>query len=158
MLGIEARRSHRALEIKAEPFLDPQALQFRGTLGKIEEQHEIEHDRRRQNRVAAQEIDLDLHGIAEPSEDIDVIPTFFVITAWRVIVNADLVCEVPVQVGVKLGLQDVLQHRKLGLFLGLERARILQHFAVPVAQDVRREPTRQSQHAGFKPWRQDGLD
>ena len=79
-------------------------------LRQIEEQHQIEHDRRRQNRVAAQEIDLDLHRIAQPSEDIDVVPTFFVIAARRVIVDADLVVNLPVQLGIKLRLQNVLEH------------------------------------------------
>ena len=109
---------------------------------KIDQQHQVEHNRRRQNRVAAQEVDFDLHRIAQPSEDIDVVPTLFVITAWRIIVNANLVENIAVQLGIKLGLQNVLQHAQLRLFLGLERPRIVEHFAVAIAQNVGRDTIR----------------
>ena len=75
--------------------------------------------------VAAQEIDLDLHGVAEPSEDVDVVPTLFVISARRVVVDADLVAEVAVKLGVQLRLQDLLQHTQFRLFLGAETSQRL---------------------------------
>src|SRR5207244_6594132 len=85
MFWIQPRRSHGRLKVKAQPFLDANVLQFRSPLCQVEEQDQIENDRCRQNRVTAEKIDLDLHGIAEPAEDIDIVPTFFVITAWRII-------------------------------------------------------------------------
>ena len=80
----------------------------------------VERQRSGEDRVTAQEIDLDLHGVTEPAEDIDVVPTLFVVTAGRVVVDADLVVNIFVEVGVKLGLKDVLQHAELRDFLGLE--------------------------------------
>src|ERR1700675_4247471 len=109
MLRIQARRRHRRLEVEAQPFLNPEAAQLRSALREVEEEHQVEHDRRRENRVAAQEVHLDLHRISEPSEDIDVVPTFFVITTRRVIVNANFVENIAVELGIQSRLQNVLQ-------------------------------------------------
>ena len=110
MLGIQARGRHRRLEVEAQPLLNARVLQLRRALGEVQKQHQVEHNRRRENRVAAQEIDLDLHRIAEPAEDVDVIPALFVITARRVIVDAHLVIDILVKIGVELGLQNVFEH------------------------------------------------
>jgi len=75
VLGIKLGRAHGRLEIKAESLLNaahPRAL------GEIEKEHKVENDGRGENRVAAKEVDLDLHRIAEPAEDVDVIPALFV--------------------------------------------------------------------------------
>ena len=115
-------------------------------LREVEEQYEIQHDRRRQNRIAAQEIDLDLHRIAEPSEDVDIVPTLFVITTRRVIVNANLMKDIcRTSLGIQLGLQDVVEYAQLRFFLGLERSRIVEHFAVAVAENVGRVPAAHAQ-------------
>ena len=82
-----------------------------GALRQIHEQHQVQHQRRRQNRIAAQEIDLDLHRVAQPPEDVDVVPAFFGVAARRIILDPDLVVELLVQVRVKVPLQDVLQRR-----------------------------------------------
>src|SRR5256885_17165521 len=136
MFWIQPRRSHGRLKVKAYPFLDANVLQFGSSLRQVEEQDQIENDRRRQNRVTAEKIDLDLHGIAEPAEDIDIVPTFFVITAWRIIINADLVENIAVQLGVKPRLQNVFQHAKFRFFLGLKRARTVTHLAIAIAKNV----------------------
>src|SRR5205823_6150361 len=68
VLGVNLGSVHRSLEIKRQPFLNaahPRALR------QIHKQNDIEDQRRRQDRIPAQEIDLDLHRIAEPSENID---------------------------------------------------------------------------------------
>src|ERR1022692_3917828 len=78
MLGIQSGRRHRRFEVEAQPLLDADTAQLRRTLCQVEEEHQIEHDGRSQDGIAAQEIDLDLHRIAEPSEDIDAVPTLFV--------------------------------------------------------------------------------
>ena len=88
----------------------PSPRRLRAALRQIEEQHQVEHDRRGENRIAAEEIDFDLHRIAEPSEDVDVVPAFFVIAARRVIVDANLVVHVSVKLGIELRLQNVLEH------------------------------------------------
>ena len=74
---------------------------------------QVENERRGQDRVAAEKIDLDLHLVAEPAEDIDVVPAFFVVAARRIVVDADDVRKVFVEVGINLGLKNVLEHRQL---------------------------------------------
>src|SRR5215472_9324143 len=91
VLGIQSRRSHGRLQIEAQPFLDAESLEFPAALGQVEEQHQVQHDGRGQDRIATEKVDLDLHRIAQPAEDVNVVPTLFVITTRRVIVNADLV-------------------------------------------------------------------
>src|SRR3981081_2351036 len=81
VLGVDLRRVHRRLEVEREPLLDALHL---GPLRQIEEERDVEHERRRKNAVAAQEVDLQLHRIAEPSEDVDVVPAFLVVAARRV--------------------------------------------------------------------------
>src|SRR5215472_12017621 len=132
MLWVEAGNGHRRLEVEAQPFLNANRLQLRTAPRQIEEQHQVEHNRSRQNGIATKKIDLDLHRIAQPSENVDVVPTFFVITARRVIVDADLMGEFAVQLGIELGLKDVFKYGKLRLLFGLERPRIIQHFAVTI--------------------------
>src|SRR5436189_6368542 len=78
VLGVQAGGELRALEVEREPFLN--ARQSRPA-GEIKEQCQIEHDRGREDRVAAQEVDLDLHRIAQPSEDVDVVPPFLIVAA-----------------------------------------------------------------------------
>src|SRR5215510_13426021 len=53
------------LEIKRQPFLRT-AEAF--ALGQVHEQDQVEQQRSRQNAVATEEIDLQLHRIAEPAE------------------------------------------------------------------------------------------
>src|SRR5438128_11710068 len=120
MLGIKPRHGHRRFEVKTQPLLNADSAQLRSSLGQIEEQQQIEHNWRGKDRIPAEEIYFDLHGIAEPSEDVYVVPAFFVVTARRIVVNADLVRELAVELRVKVRLQNVLEHRQLGFFLGLE--------------------------------------
>src|SRR4029077_7758695 len=87
MLRIEAWSGHRGLEIEAEPLLD--AL-HPCTLGEIQEENQVQNDRRGQDRVAAKEIPLDLHWVTEPAKNVDVVPAFLVVAAWRVVVDAHL--------------------------------------------------------------------
>ena len=48
---------------------------------------------------------------------------------------------------IQIRLQNLLEHAQLGLFLRFEGARIFQHFAVAIAQNVGRKPARHPQHA-----------
>src|SRR5258708_3077834 len=113
VLWIQSRRRHRRLEVEAQPFLNPETAQLWRALREIEEEHEVEYDRRRQNRVAAEEVHLDLHRIAEPSEDIDVVPTLLIIAARRVIVDANFVKDIAVKLRIQSRLQNVLQGSEL---------------------------------------------
>jgi hypothetical protein len=84
-------RRHRALVVEREPLLDSL---HPGALRKIREQGQIEHYRRGENGVAAQEVDLDLHWIVHPADDVDVVPAFLVITARRIVVDPNDVGEI----------------------------------------------------------------
>jgi hypothetical protein len=90
VLRIDAGAVLGILEVEAEPLLDAEAAQRRRAGREIHEEAEIERQRSGEDGVAAEEIDLDLHRIAEPAEDVDVVPTLFVITTRRVIVNRTL--------------------------------------------------------------------
>ena len=64
---------------------------------------------------------------------------------------------VAVKLRIQFRLQDLVEHRQLGLFLGLERAGILEHLAVAIAQDVGRKPSRHPEHARLQPRRDQRL-
>jgi hypothetical protein len=154
VLGVESAQVVRALEEEGQPLLD---AVHAAALGQVHQQDQVQDDGGGQDAVAAEEIDLDLHGVAHPAEDVDVVPPFLVVAAGRVVVDPHLVVKVLVQLGVEVRLQDLLQHGQLAGFLGLEGVRIVQHFAVPVAQDVGGEPAGDADEAGLQPGRQDGL-
>src|SRR5579859_3344656 len=101
VLGIKPRRRHGRFEVEREPFLH---AAHAGALRQVQEQHQVEHQRRRQYGIAAQEIDLALHRVAQPAEDVDVIPTLFGVAARRVIVDPDFVIDVLVKVGIEIRL------------------------------------------------------
>ena len=126
-------------------------------LREIEEEREVEDDRRGQDGVAAEEVDFDLHGVAEPAEDVDVVPAFFVVAARRVVVDADFVVDLAVELGIELRLQDVFEHAELRFFLGFEGVGIVEHFAVAIAENVGREPAVEAEHARFEAGREDGF-
>src|SRR6202007_2909269 len=88
VLRVNFRRVHGGLEIKGQPLLD---AAHTGALSKVHEQNDVQHQRRGQNRIPAQEIDLDLHGVAEPPEDVDVVPTLFGVAARRIVLDPHLV-------------------------------------------------------------------
>src|SRR5207237_10477984 len=99
VLRIHRRRVHRALEVERQPFLD--AVHVRA-LREIEEQRNVEDDRRREDAVAAQEVDLQLHRVAEPADEIDVVPSLLVVAARRLVVYPHDVAQVLVQAGISL--------------------------------------------------------
>src|SRR5262245_46190485 len=105
MLGIEFGRALRDLEIEREPLLN---TRHADSLGEIEKQDQIEAQRRGQNAVTAQKVYLDLHRIAEPAENVDIVPALFVVTARRIVVNANLMMKVLVQFGIDVGLKDMV--------------------------------------------------
>ena len=78
------------------------------------------HQGRGQNRIPAEEVDLDLHRIAEPSEDVDVVPALLGVAARRIVIDPHRVIQILVQLRIELRLQDLVEHAQLGLFLALE--------------------------------------
>ena len=120
VLRIELGRVHRRLVVEGQPFLDARHAR---PLREVEKERRVEHDRRRQNAVAAQEVDLQLHRVAEPSDQIDVVPALFVVTARGVVIDPHHVAQVFVELRVELWLKDVVERRLLAFFLRLERLR-----------------------------------
>src|SRR3954471_11721379 len=155
VLRIQVRRVHRALEVERQPFLN--AVHLRA-LRQVEKQGDVEDDGRSEDAVAAQEIDLQLHLVAEPADEIDVVPALFVVAARRIVVDSNDVAKVLVEVGVQLRLQDVVEDRLLAFFLRLERFGIVEHFAVAIAEDVGRIPAFDAEQARLQPGRDDRLD
>src|SRR5688500_10094397 len=98
------------LEVERKPFLD---AFHSGAFCKVHEDRKGECERRGKDGIAAKEIDLDLHLVAEPAKNIDVIPSFFVIAARRIVVDTDDVREIAVEVGVNFGLKDMFENRQL---------------------------------------------
>src|SRR5688572_19302067 len=83
---IETGSSLWRFEVEREPLLHAVQPAARR---EIEDQSEVEHDWRGENGVAAEEVDLDLHRVAERAENVNVVPALVVVTARRVIVDAD---------------------------------------------------------------------
>ncbi len=79
---------HRALEEEAEEALYAEAA---CTLGEVAQKHEVKAERSCKDRVAAEEVDLYLHGIAHPAENVDVVPALLVVVARGIVVDAHLV-------------------------------------------------------------------
>src|SRR5690606_14339243 len=137
VLRVQVGRHHRALEVERQPLLDPAPPRAHG---QVQDQRPVQHARRGEERVLAQEVHLDLHRVAEPTENVQVVRAFLVVPTRRVVVDPHLVVHVPVQLRVEIRLEHVLQHAQLRLFLRLERVRVIQHRTIAVAEDVRAEP------------------
>src|SRR4029077_11532685 len=147
VLGIKLGSAHGRLEVETEPFLD---AAHAGAVGEIEKENKVEDNGRGEDGVAAEKVHFDLHGVAEPTEDVDVVPAFFVIAARRVIVDADLVENLAVKLGIKLRLENVFERAELRFFFGFEGAGVVEDFAVTVAENVGGEPAIDTEHAGLE--------
>ena len=143
------------LEVEGQPFLD--ALHA-GSLGEVEEKSEVKKKGRGENRIAAEKVNLYLHWVAEPTEDVDVVPSLFVVAAGWVVVDPHLVIDVAIELGIELWLEDVLEDAELRLLLGLEALWVVEHLAVAVAEDVRRVPAVEAEHARLQHRREYRLD
>ena len=84
---------HRTLHEETQEVLDTITT---GTGGEVDEQTEVEAQGGCQDGVATEEVDLDLHGIAHPAEDVDIIPTLLVVLSRRIVVDTYLVVIVAV--------------------------------------------------------------
>src|SRR4030095_5312326 len=70
MLRVESCSAHGTLEIETQPFLysaHPAALR------KVEEKYKVKDNRRGEDAISTEEIDFNLHRVAEPTIDIDVV-------------------------------------------------------------------------------------
>src|SRR3569623_1279416 len=154
VLRVQAFLRHRRLPVEAQPLLD---ARHAGAVREVHEQREVEDARRREDRVAAQEVHLDLHRVVEPPADVDVVPAFLRVAAGRVVVDADDVADVAVEVRVLVGLEDRVDHAELRHFLRLERLGVVEDLAVAVTEDVRRVPALEAEHARLEAGREDRL-
>jgi len=158
MLGVDAGGAVGSFEVKTEPLLNAEAAQAGRAGGEIHKENEIEGERRGEDGVTTKEVHFELHRVAKPAEDVDVVPALFVVTAGRVIVDADLVVEVLVEVGVELGLEDDIEDAELGFFLGLEGLGIVEDLAVAVAEYVGGVPAADAEHASLEGGGEDSFD
>ena len=94
---------HRLLDIEREPLLD--AAQS-GSQSQVGEQQQIQAYGRGEYGVAAQEIDLNLHGIVHPAEYVNVIPALLVVLTGRIVVDLDLM----IYIGIKFRIFILLQY------------------------------------------------
>ncbi len=99
-----------------------------------------------------------MHRVFEPAEEIDVVPPLFVVATRRVVVDPHLVIDVAIEFRVQLGLKDILEDTELRILLGFEALRIVEHLAVAVAEDVRRVPATETEHARFQHRREHRFD
>ena len=77
--------------IKRQPFLD---TLHTGTRCQIQKQDQIQYQGGGQDTVATQKIHFDLHRVAQPSEDVDIIPALLIIPPRRVIVYSDFMVNI----------------------------------------------------------------
>ena len=77
---------HRSLEEEAE-----EALCTVSTCSEVAQQSKVEQQWSGKNRVTTEEVYLNLHRIANPSEDVDVVPSLLVVVTRRIVVDAYLV-------------------------------------------------------------------
>jgi hypothetical protein len=82
-------------------------------LGKVGKKRQVKHNRRCQYRIAAKEIDLDLHGIVQPTENVNIVLAFLIIAVRGIIIDADLMIQFTIQIGVQVGPQNIFQHTQL---------------------------------------------
>src|SRR5207244_1425462 len=85
---------HRTLEIEGEPILNANPTR---PLRQVDEECQIENQGGGEDGIPALEIDLDLHRISEPPEEVDVVPALFGVTARRVVLDPHLVKNVSVK-------------------------------------------------------------
>src|ERR1044072_4017060 len=83
---VESRRCLRRFEVEGKPLLHPL---HSGPLGQVKEEREVQHNRRGEDGIATEKVDFYLHRIAEPAEDVYVVPAFLVIAARWIVVDAD---------------------------------------------------------------------
>src|SRR5215204_167880 len=150
VLWVELGQGHRALEVEGEPLLD---TAHPGPVREVHKEGEVQDYRGGEDRVAGKEVYLDLHRVAQPPEDVNVVPALLGIAARGVVVDLDDVRDVSVELGVLLGVEDALKDRELTDLLALEALLVVEDLPVAVAQDVRRVPPCEAQHSGLQAWR-----
>jgi len=94
---------HRALQEEAQEALDAAAA---CACCNVAEQYQVKAEGRGKDRVAAEEVDLYLHRVAHPAEDVDIVPSLLVVVARGIVVDAYLVVVVGVQVRLVFGYKD----------------------------------------------------
>ncbi len=124
---------HRALEEEAQ-----EALCAVATVAccEVDKEAEVEAEGCCEDRVAAEEVNLNLHRISHPAEDIDVVPAFLVVVARGIVVDTYLVVVVGVEVGLVFRHENRLEGRELADLFCAEVGGFVKHETVAVSEDV----------------------
>jgi len=88
MFGNHIGRMQWALEVERKPFLYSVEA---NSLSKVHQQHEIESNRSSKYGITAKEVDLNLHGITQPTKYVNIVPALFIIFTRWVIIDANFV-------------------------------------------------------------------
>lgn len=86
---------HRTLQEETQETLDTKTS---CTCSQVTQQYKVQAQRSSKNRITAKEINLNLHWIPHPSEDINIIPTFFIIITRRIVIDTYFMIVVCIQV------------------------------------------------------------
>ncbi len=140
MLGHAVAGRHGRLEEPAELLLHPALAAL---LSEVDEAGQLEDQRRGEDGVAALEVDLHLHPLAEEADEVDGVPGFLLVTARPVVVDAH-------DVVLDRVAQDLVEHLALGRQLARQRCGVVEREAVTVAQDVGGVPALDGQRAAAK--------
>ena len=76
---------HRTLQEEREETLRAKAT---FACSEVCQQDKVKHERSGENGVATEEINLDLHRIAHPAKDVDVVPALLVVATRRIVVDS----------------------------------------------------------------------
>ena len=106
----------------------------------VAEEDKVEYQRSRKNRVAAEEIHLYCHRITHPTKNIDIIPTLLLVATRGIIVDAYLMINIGIEVGINVAVENILQSRDFAATLGFKVIRVIKYHTVTVSKYIGREP------------------
>ena len=129
---------HRTLQEEREETLRAKAT---FACSEVCQQDEVKHERSGENGVATEEVNLDLHRIAHPAKDVDVVPALLVVATRRIVVDSYLVVIVGIEIRLFFRRQDAFERGEFRNFLGVEVGGLVQHETVAIAKNVRGEPS-----------------
>ena len=107
VLWIEVGSALRTLEIEGKPLLDSRHV---CPHSEISEKDKVQDQRRGQNTISAEKIHFNMHGISQPTKNIDTIPSFLFVTTGRIVIDGHLVVAVSVKLRINLRLEYCVEH------------------------------------------------
>ena len=122
---------HRSLAVERHKLLYAIVA---GSQRNVAEEDKIEHQRSRKNRVATEEIHLYCHRITHPTENIYIIPTLLLVATRGIIVDAHLMINIRIEVGVNVAVENILHCRHFTATLSLEILGSIEYHTVAVTE------------------------